>query len=232
MLALMSVVFAAHFGCASERPPQMTIGAVRPARTLVTDLGATDLAQIREVDLRHAFPEINSENQVQSSCLWEESDPGRAEAFFSPSLVGDHVVETCRVACSKHSNRAVTCELFHAPAYFVSEPRKHFAIAEGLDVEEAMTVVRLFEAGALTTDRADATSNAERPGRRVFEIRKISDGYQLQVWRSDCGGCDGFLDVKAVFSRGSMVGLHAQSDLPMAGCVVPPPLWFAVEAAF
>jgi hypothetical protein len=227
VLAVVSLVLAAHFGCAGEGGPALNPKPVRPARTVAANLGATDLAQVREDDLRSAFPEIAPENQVRRACLWDESGPGRAEAFLSPSLVDEHVVETCRVECSKHFNRPVACELFRAPAYFVSDPKKHFTIGEGLDIDEAMTVVRLFEEGALTTEQVIAASDVERPGRRVFEIRKTSDGYRLQVWRADCGGCDGFLHVKPVIKRGAMVGLHARSDLPMAGCVIPPPAWLA-----
>lgn len=115
------------------------------------------------------------------------------------------------------------------PTYFVENPAKSFEIDEGLELGEAVAVVGLFEQGAWTADREDAESDAERPGQRVFKISKLRNEYVLTIRSSDCGGCDGFLHVKPVFQGSRMVGLHTDSDLPAAGCIMPPPDWLSSQ---
>lgn len=222
LLALAGVAFASQLACATDRSPSRDRIQDRRARAFEATLDAIELADVRERDLRAAFPALIPAHELWRACFGDDLDLPSAEAFFGPAAVGEHLSEMPRVECVKRFDQRVTCELSFQPTYFVEDPARSFAIGdigERLSPEEALTVVRLFETGAWHADDGRAGSRSERTRWRVYRIHRAGKGYSLEVARSDCGGCSALLWLEPVRRRGEMIGLRADSSTPATACL-------------
>jgi len=211
------VLLITSLGCAIEQAVEVAPDPSRPNGVI---LSTTDIAQVREADLRRAFPALRAENRLESSCR-AEWDP-LAKAFFAPSPVSEHAVETNFVTCNGRGGLGVACSLERAPAYFVSDPTRYFALEGDIAVDEALAVVRLFEEGALAVQGGSAADRPERP----YTIRKREQDYVLQVGWTSCGGCSRMLSVTPVLDGGTMVGLSLHGGIVEA-CSQSVPTWLA-----
>jgi len=159
------------------------------------------------------IPWVKSAGTRLSRCMTGMTVPQMLTVHYSPTVIGQHVVQTNVLRCEhEHLSQQLACNAggIHERAYFDRDPDQYFESDATMAVDDIVAVAHAIIAGELSFAADVQDPQLAKKKGLLGTIEQSADG--LAVRYGDCG-CWGRMRLHRDAASGKFIVTHAGYDM-------------------
>jgi hypothetical protein len=140
---------------------------------------------VDDATLKAAIPSLNGAGARLSTCINSMTFPASGYIEFTPTVTGMHSATSNRLLCALPDPENIECHAVPDDARrvaFDTDASRYFHLGGGIDLQEALEIVRAFEHGRVEIP------DGSQPMVNGLPLREVArKGDHVQVGFGDCG---------------------------------------------